>query len=432
MITITAEYLSKNWSILQTNSILPTPLSEWDNGDAYTLASLGQFRSSKIVLAAVVLGDKRVNDFPIVIRLSEQNEGPTSDCYRSPSGALYKATAELTAEEKLKTIPITIANLTKDLSSQRQGLIETDLLKDSTAFIVGLGTGGIQIALDLAKAGVGKFKLMDPDRLKVGNISRHYAGISAVGRKKVAAARDFLLEKNPMIEVEIYPLSAAPEQRETLKSLIERSSIVICATDNRQSKLLINELCVGLRKSVIFGGAFLRAYGGQVFRVLPGESPCYHCFVLAMPDKEADREISSQREAEAVAYSDMPVAIEPGLSIDVAPIANMVSKLALMELLKGKESTLHMLDRDFTAPWYFWVNRPEPKTEYATIEPLSDSSDGLTILRWYGVHLEKDLACPTCGDFEGALRKQYGLIEADKPPFLHLQLPTQDPNQGKK
>lgn len=432
MITITAEYLTNNWNILQTNSILPTPLSEWDNGDAYTLASLGQFPSSKVVFAAVVVGDKKVNDFPIVIRLSEQNDELTSGCYRSPSGAFYKASAELIADKKLEILSINIANLTKDLSSRRQGLIETDLLKDATVFIVGLGTGGIQIALDLAKAGVDRFKLMDADRLEVGNISRHYAGISVVGRKKVAAARDLLLEKNPMAEVEIYPVSAALEQRETLKSLIEKSSVVICATDNRQSKLLINELCVNLRKPVIFGGAFRRAYGGQVFRVLPGESPCYHCFVLAMPDREADAEISSQRDAEAIAYSDMPVAIEPGLSIDVAPIANMVSKLALMELLKGKESTLHMLDRDFTAPWYFWVNRPEPNTEYATIEPLSDSADGLTILRWYGVHLEKDLACPTCGDFEAALRKQYGLVEGDKAPIPHRQVPPQEPNQGKK
>ena len=40
-----------------------------------------------------------------------------------------------------------------------------------------------------------------------------------------------------------------------------------------------------------------------------------------------------QAAAEAIAYSDRPVAIEPGLSLDVLPIANMLTKLALMELL---------------------------------------------------------------------------------------------------
>lgn len=434
MITITAEYLNQNWEILQTSSILPTSFSEWDNGDAYTLSSLGQFPSSKIVFAAIVLGDKKVSDFPLVIRLTKQ-ESAHPECYRAPSGDLYKASAQLIIDESSKNIEIKIVNLIEDLSCRRQGLTETDLLKDASVFIVGLGTGGVQIALDLAKAGVGKFRFMDPDRLEIGNISRHSAGISLVGRRKVTAARDLILEKNPTAEVETFFLSAGPEQRELLKALIEKSSVVICATDNRQSKLLINELCVTLRKTVLFGGAFRRAYGGQVVRVLPGISPCYHCFVLAVPDKEADIEISSRRNADAIAYSDMPVAVEPGLSIDVSPIANLVSKLAVMELIKGKNSTLHILDEDFTAPWYLWVNRPEPNTEYATIQRLSESGDegkdGMTILRWYAIHMEKESACPTCGDFEGALRKQYGLVEGDKPSILSLQLPKREPDKGK-
>lgn len=431
MITITAEYLNENWSLLQANSILPTPLADWDNGDALTLASIGRFPSSKIIFAAVLLGDKKVNDFPISIRLTEHNTQPSRECYRSPSGILYKAAAEVTKDGISTTMPITIANLTGDLSARRQSLIETSIIQDASVCIIGLGTGGIQIALDLAKAGVANFKLIDPQRLEVGNVSRHSAGISLVGRRKVAAAKDLLLEKNPLAEVEIYAVSVAAEQRELLVSLVGNSTVVICATDNRQSKLLINELCVKLRKPVIFGGAFRRAYGGQVFRLRPGESACYHCFVLAMPEKEADSEISSLENAAAVAYSDMPVAIEPGLAIDVAPIANMVSKLALQELLKGKTSTLHILDRDFTAPWYFWVNRPEPNTEYATWEPLSDSADGMTILRWYAVHLEKDAACPTCGDFEGALRQQYGLVDGDQPTIPHFTLPAQKGNPGK-
>lgn len=435
MITITAEYLNQNWNILQTNSILPTPLSEWDNGDAYTLASLGKFPSSKTVFAAIVLGDKKLSDFLLIIRLHKlENDTPQS--YRAPTGDIYEATAEAIVDGNSKKIEIKIASLLNDLSCRRKKLIETDLLKDVTVFIVGLGTGGIQVALDLAKSGIVKFKLMDPDRLEVGNISRHHAGISLVGRTKVKAARDLILDKNPMAEVETYVMSAEPDQREVLRELIEKSSLVICATDNRQSKLLLNALCVTLRKTIIFGGAFQRAYGGQVFRVLPGVSPCYHCFVLAAPDKEADMEISSQRNADAIAYSDMPVAVEPGLSIDVSPIANLVSKLAVMELIKGKDSTLHILDEDFTAPWYLWVNRPEPNTEYATIQRLSESGDegkdGMTILRWYAIHLKKELSCPTCGDFEGALRKQYGLVEGDKPSLLSLQLPNQELEKGQK
>jgi len=143
-----------------------------------------------------------------------------------------------------------------------------------------------------------------------------------------------------------------------------------------------------------------------------------------MPDREADQEISSEEDAAAIAYSDKPVPIEPGLAMDVAPIGTMVSKLALQELITGKESTLHILDKDFEANWYFWINRPEPNTDYASFPPLSASSSEMTILRWYGVYLEKDQGCPTCGDFGRALREQYGLgLETIAPPVHRSSLP---------
>ena len=46
----------------------------------------------------------------------------------------------------------------------------------------------------------------------------------------------------------------------------------------------------------------------------------------------------------------------------------------------------------------------------------------MTILRWYGIYLDKDPGCPTCGDFREALKKQYGIeggaVAAPQPrPF---------------
>jgi molybdopterin/thiamine biosynthesis adenylyltransferase len=209
--------------------------------------------------------------------------------------------------------------------------------------------------------------------------------------------------------VEIYDFAASAEREGEIQTLVRRSDIVVCATDGRASRLFVNKLCVLEDKTCFFGGAFRRAHGGQVLRVKPGQSACYHCFVLTMPEREADHEISSPENADAIQYSDRPVAVEPGLSLDVAPIAQMVAKLALQELLIGKESTLHSLDRDFTEGWYFWVNRPEPGTEYAKLPPLCDSTDEITIMRWYGVHLDKDPGCPACGDFAGTLRKVYSI-----------------------
>jgi hypothetical protein len=121
-----------------------------------------------------------------------------------------------------------------------------------------------------------------------------------------------------------------------------------------------------------------------------------------------------------VAYSDRPVAIEPGLSLDVLPIATMVAKLSLLELLEGKESSLSILNKDFDAPWYLWINRPEPGTQYAKWPPLSESSDEMTIDRWYGIYFDRDPHCPACGDFNAGLAAALGLdmTKLDEVPNL--------------
>ena len=74
----------------------------------------------------------------------------------------------------------------------------------------------------------------------------------------------------------------------------------------------------------------------NILRVYPGETACYHCFLLGMSDVETDQEISSDANADDIAYSDMPVPIEPGLAIDVEPIGTMTSKLALTGVDKRK------------------------------------------------------------------------------------------------
>jgi hypothetical protein len=131
-----------------------------------------------------------------------------------------------------------------------------------------------------------------------------------------------------------------------------------------------------------------------------------------MPDAASDVEVSSAADAADIAYSDRPVAVEPGLSLDVLPIANMVTKLALMELAADKQTLLSILKKDYEAPWYLWLNRPEPGTQYSSLPPLSDSYDEMTINRWYGIGFERDTACPVCGDFISTIAANYGLDPA--------------------
>jgi molybdopterin/thiamine biosynthesis adenylyltransferase len=229
--------------------------------------------------------------------------------------------------------------------------------------------------------------------------------------------RDLILEKNPDAKVHTYPIELTYENKDTLRQLVSQAHVVIGGTDNRPSKLLLNELCVEANVVAVYGGAFRRAYGGQVLRVRPRHSPCHQCFVAALPDEASDEEISSAADAGEIAYSDRPVAVEPGLSLDVLPISNMVAKLALLELLADKSSSLNVLKLDFEAPWYLWLNRPEPGTEYAKWPPMSASMDEMTIHRWYGIDFARDEACPVCGNFISSVAALHG-IDPDLLPAL--------------
>jgi molybdopterin/thiamine biosynthesis adenylyltransferase len=429
LITLSADWLRVRWSELEAAGAISLPLSAWDNGDAFTLAELGPLSAPNQVNGYVSLDGRGRSEAVVSVNLvrGESDDDVSRRVFKAPDGNTYIANGRCLRDGHELDMPVELVEVASALKERRASLIESSLLEDAAVAVIGLGTGGIQVAVELAKLGIGNFSLVDPDRLDVGNVARHHAGVSHSGRRKVLVARDLILEKNPGVRVAAHPISADPDAEAVVSELIQRADLVICATDGRPSKLFINRIAVSARKPAIYGGAFRRAYGGQVLRVRPGGSPCYQCFVMAMPDKEEDVEIASAADAGEIAYTDRPVPIEPGLALDVAPIAHMVAKLALNELLAGRDTTLASLERDLSAPWYLWINRPEPGTPYAAWPPLSDSSDEMTILRWYGIYFERESACPVCGNFSAAVRTAYGLEEEPNSDLPALPAGTPNP-----
>ncbi len=421
--TLSSRWLREKWPEFKKDGSVAVPLSSWDDGDALTQSDLGVQPSGSIVEALVVLGDetKPLNGINLRIDLRPgDGSKPDVSTFAAPDGSWHRAVAQRMHNGKEESIDVWFADVQPELATRRSGILETNVLEDKTVLVLGVGTGGAHAAIELAKCGVGRFILIDRDRLSVGNVVRHPGGISHVGRYKVNVVRELIHEKNPEASVSVHPVALEYSNSDDIKQLVNEADVVICGTDNRASKLLINQLCIEAGVVAVYGGAFRRAYGGQVLRVRPKQSPCQQCFVAAMPDEAADVEISTEADADAVAYSDQPVAVEPGLSLDVLPIANMLTKLALLELVSDKDSSLKMLNRDFDAPWYLWLNRPEPDTQYATWPPLSESSDEMTIHRWYGIYFDRDGECPACGDFLASLAANYGLDTAslDKLPAL--------------
>ncbi|MCY2928061.1 MAG: ThiF family adenylyltransferase [Planctomycetota bacterium] len=294
--------------------------------------------------------------------------------------------------------PVMVVSLREDLFARARGVFETDVLSPTCVFTAGVGSIGSYGALELCKSGVCNHIVMDDDRIEVPNVIRHVAGTDDVGRLKVHVVADEIRRKNPLARVVTCAQRITWASQDLVRSFVRRSDLVICGADDDEARVILNKICVEENKPVIFPGALRRAYGGQVLLVRPGKGPCYQCFLRYLPEQARDREISSQEDAERFAYSDRPFVAEPGLSNDIVPIPQMGVKLAIQQLMQGTPSALRTLDADLVAPLYIWISRREAGTDFEELQPLEFNVDGFHVMRWYGVDLPRDQACPCCGE----------------------------------
>jgi len=346
------------------------------------------------------------DDDEVRVIASRQKSGDKTAGGQDPKG-FWQAKGFIRRQGRWVESPVELVPVREDLFSRTTGLLETAVFADKWVFIPGMGSGGAPTAMELAKIGINQI-ILDHDRLEVANVGRHVLGLSDVGRFKVNAMADALRDKNPYATIETCTQKITWDTQELVRDFVRRSDLTVCAVDGGAPRALLNKVCVEEGKPLIVAGAFRRAYGGQILFVRPHKGPCYQCFIQALPEAAADREISSEADAARIAYSDRPVAIEPGLSTDIAPISLMVTKLAIQYLLEDQDTTLRSLHEDLAAPWHLWLNRREAGTNYADLEPMAFGLDGLRVLRWYGLPMDRDPHCPCCGDFEAGLAEKEG------------------------
>ena len=313
-----------------------------------------------------------------------------------------------------KEVPVRFIPGREDLYSRSKGLLEVDVLSKKHVAIVGLGSFGSQIAIELAKAGVGEFSLFDFDRVELHNLGRHSCTLKDLGRLKTDAIEEAILGKNPYASVHKYAMNIASE-RMTFDKIVSDVDLLICATDNNESRFVISTSLHEHHKVGIFGRAITRAAGGDVFRYKPG-GPCYGCLVGSHIINAIDEEISSEeagrRSGAIPAYAsqaDVNAMVQVGLSVDIEPICNLMLKLALLELSKGQNSGLTSLEDDLKYDAYIWANRRD--NNFKNWHPFYKSGSKQTILKWYGITIPKDEHCPICSnDLELDLGDEYDIL----------------------
>ena len=162
MITIAAETVDQHWPALKADGAVQIALSVWDDGDAYTDNSLSPI-APRTILATLVIGDADAKNASVTVRLKNTSSDTARQTYRAPDGTLFQAIGSILKTGVETPCAVNIDRIRTNLALRRAGILETEVLSTRSVCVVGLGTGGVAIALELAKAGVGTFLLFDSD-----------------------------------------------------------------------------------------------------------------------------------------------------------------------------------------------------------------------------------------------------------------------------
>lgn len=147
--------------------------------------------------------------------------------------------------------------------------------------IVGCGATGAAAAGLLARAGVGTLTLIDRDFVEESNLQRQLLFDEADAREglpKAEAARRRIGLFNAGVRVQARVVDLVPAN---IHELLAGATLVLDATDNYQTRYLLNDYAVEQGKPWIYAGA-VGAYAVSM-NILPGETACLACLFPEAP-----------------------------------------------------------------------------------------------------------------------------------------------------
>ena len=246
---------------------------------------------------------------------------------------------------KAKKIKTESYSLYQNIFSRNKGILETDVMGKKCAVILGCGSVGSLVAMELARSGVGHFVLVDADTLEYHNLCRHQCGLEDVGDLKVNALKRKLLNINPSVDVRTFGGIIQNIPKSILDEMcVPKETIFVGCADNRTADVYANKIAVYFDAAFLSIGFWERAYAGEIFYHIPGKGmPCYHC---ALGD---GGNMSGRVEANHHVYSNQEnlegVKFEPGISVDINFITSIGIKLIIDILNSTNEDyTPRLLD----------------------------------------------------------------------------------------
>ena len=154
-------------------------------------------------------------------------------------------------------------------------------LKGSRVAVVGCGATGTSVSSLLARAGVGNLVLIDRDYVEPSNLQRQSLfdeadALESLPKAEAAARKIGAFNSQVHVKAEIADLTP-----ENIHVLLENSGLILDATDNFETRYLINDYAVKFAKPWIYAAAV--AGYAVTMNIIPGETACLSCIFPAVP-----------------------------------------------------------------------------------------------------------------------------------------------------
>lgn len=131
-------------------------------------------------------------------------------------------------------------------------------LRNARVAVAGLGGLGSNIAVMLARSGVGELLLVDFDTVDVTNLNRQMYLIPQLGKPKAEALPEILYQINPYLTYRSVCIKVTPDN---VKELFSEYPIVCEAFDKPDQKaMLVRELLMQCPKTIVVSGNGMAGY----------------------------------------------------------------------------------------------------------------------------------------------------------------------------
>jgi adenylyltransferase/sulfurtransferase len=220
-------------------------------------------------------------------------------------------------------------------------------LRRTRIALVGCGTLGGYYAMALARLNLDLLRLIDRDIVEEHNLATQLLFEEEdVGNllPKALVAEKRLAAVNSGLQIEAHSADLTSRSAEKLLGSVD---LIIDATDNFETRFLINDFAVKSNISWIYTGVV--GYTGSVMAVRPNRSACLRCTIENPPDA-----------------ADLPTCETAGVWLGAAQAITAVGLTMALKLLLGKD----------------------PDTCLNEIDFVSD--------RWTRIEVQKRPGCPTC------------------------------------